>query len=54
MQSAHHEGEHHHHKTKHLLERYEGYTALIAVGLIIALGAAMLVGLLTANGNVTW
>jgi hypothetical protein len=49
-----HEGEVHHHKNKHLLERFEGYTDLIIVGLIIALGAAMLVGLLTANGKVTW
>ena len=37
-----------------LLERFEGYTDLIVVGLIIALGAAMLIGLLTANGKVTW
>ena len=45
MQSGHHEGEVHHHKNKHLLERFEGYTDLIVVGLIIALGAAMLIGL---------
>jgi hypothetical protein len=54
MQSGHHEGEVHHHKNRHLLERFEGYTDIIVVGMIIALGAAMLVGLLTANGNVTW
>lgn len=54
MQSGHHEGEVHHHKNRHLLERFEGYTDLIVVGLIIALGAAMLIGLLTANGKVTW
>ncbi|WP_156378469.1 MULTISPECIES: hypothetical protein [unclassified Phenylobacterium] len=55
MQSGHHEGEvHHHKKNRHLLERFEGYTDLIIVGLIIALGAAMLIGLLTANGKVTW
>jgi hypothetical protein len=54
MQSGHHEGEVHHHKNKHLLERFEGYTDLIIVGLIVILGAAMLVGLLTANGKVTW
>ena len=54
MQSGHHEGEVHHHKNKHLIERFEGYTDLIVVGLIIALGAAMLIGLLTANGKVTW
>jgi len=54
MQSGHREGELHPHKNKHLLERFEGYTDLIVVGLIIVLGAAMLIGLLTANGKVTW
>lgn len=54
MQTGHHEGEVHHRKNRHLLERFEGYTDLIVVGMIIALGAAMLFGLLTANGKVTW
>ncbi|WP_309644522.1 hypothetical protein [Phenylobacterium sp.] len=54
MQSGPHDGEVHHRKNRHLLERFEGYTDLIVVGMIIILGAAMLVGLLTANGKVTW
>lgn len=54
MQTGHQEGEVRHRKNRHLLERFEGYTDLLIVGLIIALGAAMLVGLLTANGKVTW
>ena len=54
MQLEHHEGEVHHRKNRHLLERFEGYTDLIIVGLIVILGAAMLFGLLTANGKVTW
>ncbi|MDP3174027.1 MAG: hypothetical protein Q8M88_06295 [Phenylobacterium sp.] len=54
MQPAHHDGEVHHHKNRHLLEKFEGYTDLIIVGMIILLGAAMLIGLMTASGNVTW
>jgi len=44
----------HHHPKKHLLQRFEASTDLLVVGIIIALGIAMLVGLLTANGHVTW
>ena len=36
------------------LEGFESATDLMTVGLIIALGIAMVVGLLTASGNVTW
>lgn len=43
-----------HHRKGHLLERFEGATDLLVVGIIIALGAAMLIGLLTAQGHVTW
>lgn len=53
MQTGHHEGEVHH-KNRHLLERFEGYTDLLVVALIVLLGAAMLIGLLTANAKVTW
>ena len=41
-------------KNRHLLENFEGAADLMTVGLIIALGAAMVVGLLTASGSVTW
>lgn len=44
----------HHHKKRHLLERFEGATDLLVVGIIIALGLAMLIGLLTADGKVSW
>jgi hypothetical protein len=43
-----------HHKNRHLLERFEGATDLLVVAIIIALGAAMLIGLLTADGKVSW
>jgi hypothetical protein len=36
------------------LQGFENATDLMTVGLIIALGIAMVVGLLTASGNVTW
>lgn len=49
-----HEVEHHHPKKRHLLQRFENATDLLVVGIIIALGAAMLIGLLTADGHVTW
>ncbi|HEX5377860.1 MAG TPA: hypothetical protein VFW47_04770 [Phenylobacterium sp.] len=49
-----HETEVHPHKPRHLLERFEGATDLLVVGIIIALGLAMLIGLLTADGKVSW
>lgn len=39
---------------KNRLQGFENATDLMTVGLIIALGLAMVVGLLTASGNVTW
>ena len=39
---------------KNRLQAFESATDLMTVGLIIALGLAMVVGLLTASGNVTW
>ena len=41
-------------KHKNRLEVFESATDLMTVGLIIALGLAMVIGLLTASGNVTW
>jgi hypothetical protein len=49
-----HETEVHHPKNRHLLQRFEGATDLLVVGIIIALGLAMLIGLLTADGKVSW
>lgn len=42
------------HRKGHLLERFEGATDMLIVGIIIALGAAMLVGLITASGSAPW
>ena len=39
---------------KSRLVGFENAADLMTVGLIIALGLAMVVGLLTASGNVTW
>jgi hypothetical protein len=39
---------------KNRLQGFENATDLMTVGLIIALGLAMVIGLLTASGNVTW
>lgn len=43
-----------HHPKKHLLQRFENATDLLVVGIIIALGLAMLIGLITADGKVSW
>lgn len=45
---------HHPHRNRHLLQKMEGYTDLLVVGLIILFGLAMLIGLVTASGRVTW
>lgn len=37
-----------------VFKRIEGATDMLIVGIVIALGAAMLIGLITANGHVTW
>ncbi len=50
-----HDTEVHHHKNKHRIERFEGATDLLVVGIIIALGLAMLIGLITAgSGHASW
>ena len=43
-----------HHKNRHLLERFEGSTDYLVVGMIVILGGAMLYGLLTASGVSAW
>lgn len=45
---------HPHHKNKHRAERFEGAADLLVVGIIIALAAAMLIGLLTTQGSAPW
>jgi hypothetical protein len=50
-----HDGENHpHHVNHHRIERFEGAADLLVVGLIILFGVAMVIGLITASGNVTW
>lgn len=44
----------HHHVNRHRIERFEGAADLIVVGLIVLLGLAMLIGLLTASGKANW
>lgn len=42
------------HRKGHFTQRFEGATDMLIVGIIIALGAAMLVGLITASGAAPW
>jgi len=50
----HPQGEHPHHP-RHLLERFEGYTDLLVVALVVVLAAAMVYGLMTAgSGAPSW
>jgi len=51
---AHGADEHAHHVNHHRIERFEGAADLLVVGLIILFGIAMVIGLITASGRVTW
>jgi hypothetical protein len=44
----------HHHTRKHRLQKFEGMADLATLGVIVALGLAMVIGLVTASGHVTW
>jgi hypothetical protein len=47
--------EHHHvHRNKHRLQKFEGMADMATLAVIVVLGIAMLVGLITASGTVTW
>lgn len=46
--------DHPHHVNHHRIERFEGAADLMVVGLVILFGIAMVIGLVTASGNVTW
>jgi hypothetical protein len=48
------DGEHAHHPNRHRLEKIEGLADLMTIGLIVALGLAMVIGLVTASGDVRW
>jgi hypothetical protein len=41
-------------KRKDRLVGFENATDLLTIGLIVALGLAMVIGLITASGSVTW
>ena len=41
-------------KHKNRLVGFENATDLLTIGLIVALGLAMVIGLVTASGSVTW
>ena len=49
-----HDHEHHHHHKHHRLEKVEGAADMLTIGFVVVLGLAMVIGLLTASGNVTW
>ena len=46
-------GHHTHHK-RHRFEKIEGAADFLTLAFIIALGIAMVVGLVTASGRVSW
>lgn len=48
------EQHHHHPQPYERANRMEGWVDKATIGIILILGAAMAIGLLTASGNVTW
>lgn len=42
------------HSRRDRLQKVEGFADLLTLGLIVALGIAMVIGLITASGSVTW
>jgi len=48
------QGNHPHHPLHYWLEKWEKSSDVIVVIMVVALGLTMLIGLVTANGNVTW
>jgi hypothetical protein len=45
--------QHHPHPKRHRLQRFEGAADIMTLGVIVVLGIAMIVGLVTASGQ-TW
>lgn len=45
---------HPHHQRRDRFQKVEGFADLLTLGLIVALGIAMVIGLVTASGSVTW
>jgi hypothetical protein len=46
--------EHRTHAKRHRLQKFEGMADIMTLAVIVALGIAMVVGLVTASGQVTW
>jgi len=44
----------HHHHNRHLIEKTEGGMDYLMVAIIVALGLAMAIGLVTASGDASW
>ena len=44
----------HHHGGEKLARKTEGWADIATLGFIFALGIVMVVGLITASGNVSW
>lgn len=42
----------HPHRNRHRLEKFEGFADILVVVMVAVLGIAMVVGLLTASGNI--
>lgn len=42
----------HTHRKSHPLQKFEGFADLLVVGMAIALAVAIVIGLVTANGNI--
>ncbi|MFC3079762.1 hypothetical protein ACFODL_16800 [Phenylobacterium terrae] len=49
-----HDADHHPHRNKHRIEKFEGSMDLLVVALIAILALAMLVGLVTGGGDANW
>lgn len=47
-------GAHHHHHSADRRKLTDQATDFLTIGFVVALGLAMLVGLVTASGHVTW
>jgi len=53
MHSDHHD-EAHHHKPRHLAERFEGMLGYIMIGAIVLLAIGMVYGIMTTDNTPSW
>jgi len=44
-----HEAPHHHHKNRHLAEKFEGYLGIAMVAAIVVLGAILIYGIMNTG-----